>query len=162
MSQTIQTSAICEFMSRHLVDVFDTMLSMKAVPWPAPPLPAFAEAASPARRLWRRNGHRRRLSAPLRPLCQACRRRHAGHPTGGGHFGESEVNDVVGEATNMLTGGLKSWLCDSGAPCAVSTPAIIRGTAFSIEPCPMSSANGWSFECGDEFAFMVEIHIKVG
>jgi len=36
--------------------------------------------------------------------------------------GETEVNDVVGEATNMLTGGLKSWLCDAGSDCAVSTP----------------------------------------
>ena len=27
-------------------------------------------------------------------------------------MGETEVNDVVGEVTNMLTGGLKSWLCD--------------------------------------------------
>ena len=43
---------------------------------------------------------------------------------------------MVGEATNMLTGGLKSWLCDSGAECAVSTPAIIRGSAFVIEPVP--------------------------
>ena len=42
----------------------------------------------------------------------------------------NEVNDVVGEASNMLTGGLKSWLCDSGAECAVSTPAIIRGSGF--------------------------------
>src|ERR1017187_4829096 len=31
----------------------------------------------------------------------------------------SEVNDVVGEVANLLTGGLKSWLCESGIFCAL-------------------------------------------
>ena len=62
--------------------------------------------------------------------------------------GETEVNDVVGEATNMLTGGLKSWLCDAGAECAVSTPAIIRGTSFAIEAMPDVARELLVFECG--------------
>ena len=73
--------------------------------------------------------------------------------------GETEVNDVVGEATNMLTGGLKSWLCDSGADCAVSTPAIIRGTAFDVEPMPDVERECLVFDCGDD-RLVVEIHIK--
>jgi chemotaxis protein CheX len=38
----------------------------------------------------------------------------------------------MGEVTNMLAGGLKSWLCDAGASCALTTPAIIRGTSFQV------------------------------
>jgi len=74
-------------------------------------------------------------------------------------IGENDVNDVVGEATNMLTGGLKSWLCDAGAGCAVSTPAIIRG-AFSVEAMPDVAREFLVFESGTE-RVIVEIHIKL-
>ena len=77
-------------------------------------------------------------------------------------LGEAEVNDVVGEATNMLTGGLKSWLCDSGAECAVSTPAIIRGSAFVIEPVPDVHAGMARFSIASTDRIVVEIHVKVG
>ena len=73
--------------------------------------------------------------------------------------GEADVNDVVGEATNMLTGGLKSWLCDAGAECAVSTPAIIRGTAFNIESMPDVLRELLVFNCGED-RLIVEVHIK--
>ena len=43
MSQTIQIPNICEFMNRHLVDVFETMLSMKAVSVPDNTVPQFDE-----------------------------------------------------------------------------------------------------------------------
>jgi chemotaxis protein CheX len=76
-------------------------------------------------------------------------------------LGEAEVNDVVGEVTNMLTGGLKSWLCDSGAECAVSTPAIIRGSAFAIEPVPDVAREWLIFNC-DHNRIVVEIHVKLG
>ena len=75
------------------------------------------------------------------------------------NIGESDVNDVVGEATNMLTGGLKSWLCDAGADCAVSTPAIIRG-AFDVEAMPNVAREFLVFESGAE-RLLVEIHIKL-
>jgi chemotaxis protein CheX len=69
------------------------------------------------------------------------------------------VNDVVGEATNMLAGGLKSWLCDAGASCAVSTPAIIRG-AFAVEAMPDVAREFLVFESGAD-RVIVEIHIKL-
>ena len=71
----------------------------------------------------------------------------------------SEVNDVVGEVTNMLTGGLKSWLCDNGHPCAVSTPAIIRG-AYEIEPLPEVKREFLVFTCSG-VQILVEVHIKL-
>jgi CheY-specific phosphatase CheX len=159
MSQTIQIPNICEFMNRHLVDVFETMLSMKAVPMPSTGAPppeervtgsvAFAgEHITGAVYL--------HLAAPFAKQVAAAM---LGLPAE--ELGEAEVNDVVGEATNMLTGGLKSWLCDSGAECAVSTPAIIRGSAFVIEPVPDVQREWLLFDCPPH-RIVVEIHVKVG
>jgi len=73
--------------------------------------------------------------------------------------GDAEVNDVVGEVSNMLAGGLKSWLCDTGAPCAISTPGIIRGASFQIEPMPGVEQTILVFQCNSDFV-VVEVHVK--
>jgi CheY-specific phosphatase CheX len=59
----------------------------------------------------------------------------------------------------MVTGGLKSSLCNAGLPCAMSTPAIIRGKSFDIEPMPNVRREMIHFMCQGE-RIMVEIHIK--
>ena len=159
MSQTIALPDVCEFMTRHLVDVFETMLSMKAVLVPGAELPAFdgrvsgsvgfaGESVTGAVYL--------HLSAPFANQVAAAMLGITPEEISA----ENEVNDVVGEATNMITGGLKSWLCDSGAECAVSTPAIIRGTAYSIEPMPEVAREWLIFDCGGN-RIVVEIHIKL-
>lgn len=72
---------------------------------------------------------------------------------------DGDVNDVVGEMTNMVTGGFKSWLCDRGATCAVSTPGIIRGNSFAVEPAPDVERLCLGFSSGAN-RFSVEIHYK--
>lgn len=159
MNQTIHPPNICEFMNRHLVDVFETMLSMKAVPVPDVAMPQLEErvTGSVAFAGERINGavylH---LSSPFAGQVAAAMLGLAIED-----LGEPEVNDVVGEVTNMLTGGLKSWLCDSGAECAVSTPAIIRGSSFVIEPVPNVDRQWLVFHCDDK-RIVIEIHVKVG
>jgi CheY-specific phosphatase CheX len=159
MSQTIQVPNICEFMIRHLVDVFETMLSMKVTVVTGAGVPPLEErvTGSVAFAGDHINGavylH---LSAPFATEVAAAMLGLAPED-----LGEPEVNDVVGEATNMLTGGLKSWLCDSGAECAVSTPAIIRGSAFVIEPVPDVEREWLVFESNHN-RIVVEIHVKVG
>jgi chemotaxis protein CheX len=159
MSQTIQVPNICEFMNRHLTDVFETMLAMKAVAVANPGLPQFedrvtgsvafaGEHVTGAVYLHLGTLFAGQVAAGMLGLAPA-------------DLGEAEVNDVVGEVTNMLTGGLKSWLCDSGAECAVSTPAIIRGSAFVIEPVPEVSREWLIFDCHQN-RIVVEIHVKVG
>jgi chemotaxis protein CheX len=160
MNQTIGLPDVCEFMTRHLVDVFETMLSMKAVRVAGTELPAFdgrvsgsvgfaGEHVTGAVYL--------HLSAPFANQVAAAMLGITPEEISG----DSEVNDVVGEATNMITGGLKSWLCDAGADCAVSTPAIIRGTSFAIEPMPEVAREWLVFDCGNN-RIVVEIHIKLG
>jgi chemotaxis protein CheX len=159
MTQTVQIPNICEFMTRHLVDVFETMLAMKAVGVPCEGVPLFDERVTGCVGFAGEhiNGavylH---LAAPF--ATQAAAAMLGLVP---GDLGEAEVNDVVGEVTNMLTGGLKSWLCDSGAECAVSTPAIIRGSAFAIEPVPEVAREWLIFNC-DASRIVVEIHVKLG
>jgi chemotaxis protein CheX len=159
MSQTVQLPNIAEFMSTHLVDVFETMLSIKAVPKRGETPPPFASRVTGAVGFAGEtvNGavylH---LSAPFAIKIAATMLGIAPEEISA----ENEVNDVVGEATNMVTGGLKSWLCDNHAPCAMSTPAIIRGTAFSIEPMPDVERDCLVFQCDGEFV-VAEIHIKL-
>jgi chemotaxis protein CheX len=73
--------------------------------------------------------------------------------------GPAEVNDVIGEVTNMVAGGLKSWLCDSGSACALTTPAVIRGTSFSVMPKPGVEQIFIAFECGADHG-LLEIHVR--
>jgi len=146
-------------MNRHLVDVFETMLNMKAI--------AVVNAGMPPQ-VDRVTGCVAFAGEHINGAVYL----HLGTPFAGTmagamlglaaeELGEAEVNDVVGEVTNMLTGGLKSWLCDSGAECAVSTPAIIRGSAFVIEPVPQVEREWLIFDC-DHNRIVVEIHIKIG
>lgn len=149
---------IRHFLNGHLVDVFQTMLSMKATPVPDGPLPKFTEhttgsvgfagdTVSGAVYL--------HLSANLAKQIAAAM---LGLPPEE-NLGETEINDVVGECTNMLAGGLKSALCDKGYECAVSTPGIIRGTSFNVEAPPEVQQELMIFDCnGTQFA--VEVHIK--
>jgi CheY-specific phosphatase CheX len=158
MSQTIQITSVREYLAHHLTDVFSTMLSMKAVLLASTEAPPFndrvsgsvgfgGETVTGAVYLHLSASLANQLTAGMLSLPPA------ETPS------EADVNDVVGEMTNMLTGGLKSWLCNCGAECAVSTPAIIRGTAFVIESLPDVARDWLVFECGEE-RFMVEFHIK--
>jgi chemotaxis protein CheX len=149
---------IRHFLNGHLVDVFDTMLSMKAIPAPDGQLPAFAErmtgsvgfggsAVTGAVYLHLSADFANQIAAKMLGLPPEEK------------LGENDVNDVVGECTNMLAGGLKSAFCDKGHECAVSTPAIIRGTSFNIESLPDVRQELMIFE-SDGGRFAVEVHIK--
>ena len=158
MNPPIAAPAIQEFLTRHLAEVFSTMLSLPAVPL-AELLPAnpqervsgsvgfVGEAVTGAVYL--------NVPAPF-----------AAHITGAmlglpaeETPGDADVNDVVGEVTNMLAGGLKSWLCDAGAACALTTPAIIRGSSFHILPSEGVTRIQFNFESGAHRG-LVEVHVK--
>jgi chemotaxis protein CheX len=74
--------------------------------------------------------------------------------------GEAEVNDAVSEVTNMLAGGVKSRLCDSGSPCAISAPSIIRGNSFVVDTAPDIICEKLHFRCETDH-FMIELHLKI-
>lgn len=61
--------------------------------------------------------------------------------------GEADISDVVGEFTNMITGNLKSLLCDKGFPCSLSIPTVLRGGDISVvsKNAPVSVRNTYYF-----------------
>jgi chemotaxis protein CheX len=158
MSQPIAATAIHEFLVRHLAEVFSTMLSLPAAP--------LAE--------WSPGDTKERVSGSVGfvgetvagsvylhlPAAFAARVTGAmlGLPAEESP-GDAEINDVVGEVTNMLAGGLKSWLCDAGATCALTTPAIIRGRSFHILAGEGVSRIKFAFESGPHQG-VLEAHIK--
>jgi chemotaxis protein CheX len=158
MNEPIAASAVQEFLVRHLAEVFSTMLSLPAVP--------LAEAAL--------GDATERVSGSVSFVGEIVTgsvylhvpTAFAGLMTGAmlglppeETPGDAEVNDVVGEVTNMVAGGLKSWLCDAGATCALSTPAIIRGTSFHIIASEGVARIQLGFASGAHQG-LVEVHIK--
>lgn len=45
---------------------------------------------------------------------------------------DAEVDDVIGELTNMVVGNFKSNLCDAGLDCKLSPPEILRTDEFQL------------------------------
>jgi chemotaxis protein CheX len=158
MNSTTQPLDVRQFMTRHLVEVFATMLSMEAVLAADAQLPSFADRVTGSVGF---GGDSVNGIVYLHLSAQAANRVAAAMLGLGAEEtpSEADVNDVIGEVTNMLTGGLKSALCDAGAPCAVSTPAIIRGTAFEIEPAPGLERLWLLFDFEPDRA-AVEIHLR--
>jgi chemotaxis protein CheX len=58
--------------------------------------------------------------------------KHVAEKILGGSAGEQDILDVVAELTNMVTGNLKSTLCDMGYNCTLSIPSVMRGDEISV------------------------------
>jgi CheY-specific phosphatase CheX len=73
--------------------------------------------------------------------------------------GEDDVNDVIGEMSNMVGGDLKSRLCDNGLHCDLSIPSITIGNSFRIECRDWEKHEQVAFR-HEQHAGMVEVCIK--
>ena len=49
-----------------------------------------------------------------------------------GELGDDDIDDTIGELSNMIGGGGKSKLCDSGFSCQLSIPTVLRGSQFKM------------------------------
>lgn len=159
MSNPILASDISDFTAKHMAEIFDTMLSLKI---------AAADNVSPADFGSRVSGSvgfagelvtgsvYLHISSPFAKHIAATM---LGLPPEE-LTSDTDVNDVIGEVTNMIAGGLKSWLCDAGAKCALTTPAVIRGSSFAIMPNAEVKRIPLGFTC-DPHSGLVEVHIKL-
>ncbi len=159
MSKTIASSDVREYVSGHLGDVFDTMLSLKATPATEFDLCQFSgDRISGLVGLAGKTitgSIYLHVSTPFAVQATSAMLGLAPEEI----TGVAEVNDVVAELTNMLGGGLKSWLCDAGAACALTTPAIIRGSSYVISAKPDVELILIGFDC-DHHRSLAEIHFK--
>jgi chemotaxis protein CheX len=155
--QTINTIDIQEVVTAHLLQLLDTMFSIKAVPLGKSVPEAEPERVSGSVGF---GGEAVagvvyiHLSARFAALLAA-----GMLGTDPQSLSEAEVNDVVGELANILSGGLKSWLCDASFSCAASTPVVIRGSSFAIESSPGVERLCLEFSSGVN-RFWVEVHFK--
>jgi chemotaxis protein CheX len=158
MSQAIATPAVGEYLTRHLAEVFATMLSLpaalQAVVVPSSLSERVASSVSFVGETVTGTVY---LHVPAEFAARIAGAMLGLPPTE--PPAASDVNDVMGEVANMLAGGLKSWLCDQGAACALSTPAIIRGSSFKILPSEGVSQLQIGFT-SETHAGVLEVHIK--
>ena len=58
---------------------------------------------------------------------------------------EPDINDVVGELTNMIAGKIKANLRTEGELCSLSLPTIIRGTKVDLESVSGVQRHSYTF-----------------
>lgn len=73
---------------------------------------------------------------------------------------DEAVKDVVGEVCNMISGGIKSALCDAGLICALSTPGLTLGKDYRLDSSPMTRREYYSFYHGDHL-MLVDVGLKL-
>ena len=73
--------------------------------------------------------------------------------------GEEEVKDVISEMCNIVGGSLKSKFCDTGLICQLSTPFLTTGSDFKIESRNMMKYERLAFRQKDDIVF-VEVGVK--
>jgi len=157
MNEQAQSLDVRHLISEHVAEVFKTMLSLELAPVSGNAMPKFGERVTGSVGF----GGESVTGAVYLHMSAALAKELASAMLGlsADELSDHESNDVVGEITNMLTGQLKSCLCDAGATCAVSTPTIIRGESYEIEQLPEVKRELLLFHCGAN-AMAVEIHIK--
>ncbi len=156
MNSTSNPIKVTEHMTEIVPNVFDTMLTLPVTSTAPGPIPTERVSGAVGIAGDQVNGtvyvH---LPEPLardvtRAMLQC---------TPGQDAGDSDVNDVVGELSNMIGCRLKSLLNDADLFCAISTPSVIRG-AFAIDAPPDVCAEKFYFAClGQKFA--VEVHLQI-
>lgn len=73
---------------------------------------------------------------------------------------DEEVNDAVGELSNMIGGNLKSRFCDSGFPCELSIPSVTTGSDFKIENLGWTRHEQYAFK-HQQYTALVEVCMKL-
>lgn len=71
----------------------------------------------------------------------------------------NEIEDVVGELSNIAGGSIKSRLCDAGLTCQLSIPSVTYGSDFKFETVGYDRSEKLWFK-SPEFIFFVEVFIK--
>ena len=70
-----------------------------------------------------------------------------------------EVEDVIGELSNMIGGDLKSRFCDLDLPCELSVPSITVGRDFRIEQVGILRCETIGIGYQDHIA-QIQVYIK--
>lgn len=156
MNATIPQFHIAAHINDIVTHVFQTMLALPAAPIPTAMLPPTRVSGCLGIAGERVTGsvYLHFPAALARAAARAMLQCAPGHEAADG-----DINDAVGELSNMIGCRLKSLLNDADVFCAVSTPSVIRG-AFTIEVLQGVTAKNFYFRCLEQ-PFAVEIHLEL-
>jgi len=74
------------------------------------------------------------------------------------HGGE-DVNDAIGEITNMIAGNVKAYLSTPPSSCSLSVPSIVRGSRVAIETVSSAEREHFVFSCQNQYV-LLELYVK--
>ena len=145
--------------SEAVIDVFDTMLSLKLEPADAVSLEtlegirnvcsvSFAGDATGMIRIHAGDSFSREMAAEMLGMKVE------------EIEGDDEIRDMLGEMGNIVGGNLKSVFTDAGLMFALSTPFFTTGSDFKIDTHNMENFEQLAFCCGKNIIF-VELGINV-
>lgn len=60
------------------------------------------------------------------------------------------VCDALGELSNMVTGHVKTRLCDAGWTCTLTIPTVVRGQQLTVKGQPPLASKIFGFRCGED------------
>jgi len=63
---------------------------------------------------------------------------------------DGDINDVIGELTNICAGKLKSCFRNPGQSCSLSLPTLVRGHSIDLESMSGTERHSYTFYHGDE------------
>jgi chemotaxis protein CheX len=158
MNQTTFNAQVEQSIGSIIPNVLETMLGFKAAPCAPSPLPERGVRVTGSIGLAGEEIVGAIYLHLAEPFAQVAARAMLGLGADEA-CAESDVNDVVGELCNMIAGGFKSELCDAGLACAISAPAIIRGSHFTIQPSLELQTWQLSYSC-QEHRLTVELHLQ--
>ena len=145
--------------SEAVIDVFDTMLSLKLEP---------ADAATAESPEGIRNAGSISLAGDATGLisihaADSFSREMAAEMLGmkvEEIEGDEEIRDMLTEMGNIVGGNLKSAFADAGLMCALSAPSFTSGTDFKIEALNMENYERFAFHCSENIIFL-EMGVKI-
>lgn len=128
-SENPNSSLFIQTINRYVPEVMQTMVGLSATPgtgienYPQP---------SKLQGLIGSIGLSGKVSGIVYTAYSESLSKHVAEKILGGSAGEQDISDVVAELTNMITGNLKSTLCDMGYNCTLSIPSVMRGDEVSV------------------------------
>ena len=124
-----QAATILGIIDQTVLQVFQTMVSLEAVPGAgfanAPRSTAFSGMSGSV-------GLSGKVNGIVYTTFSEQSARHVAEKILGSDVGDPEVDDAVGELTNVVSGNLKSRLCDLGFNCTLSIPSVVRGESIRV------------------------------
>ncbi|MFM8364557.1 MAG: chemotaxis protein CheX [Verrucomicrobiota bacterium] len=150
-----QAATILGIIDQTVLQVFQTMVSLEASPGAgstnAPRSTAFSGMCGSV-------GLSGKVNGIVYTTFSEQTARHVAEKILGSDVGDPEVDDAVGELTNVVSGNLKSRLCDLGFNCTLSIPSVVRGESIrvSAKNAALGVSNEYTLEGFDQ---PVTVHV---